>query len=110
MTASPPSPVPSTLDVPDVRITAVRSRFVRLPLAFSYQGGRSLVGARPMGAGGPTTSGQYTGALVLFLESDAGVTGIGDVIVKGGDPRAGRAASLYMEAFIAPALVGQSPF
>jgi len=93
-----------------VRITALRTRFIRLPLAFAYQGGRSLVGARPMGPGGPTRSGQFTGALVLFLETDAGVTGVGDVIVKGGDPRAGLAAAFYMEAFIAPALVGQSPF
>ena len=95
---------------PEVRITNLRTRFVRLPLAFAYQGGRSLVGARPMGAGGPEKSGQFTGALILFLDTDAGVTGFGDVIVKGGDPRAGKAAGLFVEAFIAPALVGQSPF
>ena len=63
-----------------------------------------------MGAGGPTHAGQFTGALILFLETDAGVTGFGDVIVKGGDPRAGKAAALFVEAFIAPALIGQSPF
>ena len=119
------------MTAPNVRITALRTRFVRLPLAFSYQGGRSLVGARPMGAGGPTRSyvasalhprdpsgtavqlsraSQFTGSLILFLETDAGVTGLGDVIVKGGDLRAGRAAALFVDAFIAPALVGQSPF
>src|SRR5207248_991750 len=39
-----------------------------------------------------------------------GLTGIGDVIVKGGDVRAGKAALLVVEAFLAPALVGQNPF
>jgi muconate cycloisomerase len=109
----------ATRNTQDVRITAVRTRFVRLPLAFTYQGGKSLVGGRPMGAGGPvgptdpnrpTRSGQFTGSVILFLDTDAGVTGIGDVIVKGGDPRAGRAAVQFVEAFIAPALIGQSPF
>ncbi|HEU5318202.1 MAG TPA: enolase C-terminal domain-like protein [Chloroflexota bacterium] len=109
--AAPPATAAIAAGAPgDVRIAAVRTRFVRLPLAFSYQGGKSLVGGRPMGAGGPTRSGQFTGSLILFVETDAGPTGLGDVIVKGGDPRAGRAAAHFVDAFIAPALVGQSPF
>ena len=87
-------------------ITAVETRFVRLPLAFSYTSGRGALGKRPMGP----SPGQYTGAVILLLKTDDGLTGLGDVIVKGGDPRAGRAAQLFVETFVAPSLVGQSPF
>src|SRR5690348_5352916 len=87
-------------------ITAVKTRFVRVPLAFSYSGGKSVAGGPPMGPG----AGQFTGSVIILLETDDGLTGIGDVIVKGGDPRAGRAAQNFVEAFLAPALVGKSPF
>jgi L-alanine-DL-glutamate epimerase-like enolase superfamily enzyme len=102
-------------------ITALQTRFVRIPLAFSYQGGLGATGgARPRGpgahpspstAGGdPAGAGQYTGSVILRLQTDDGLTGIGDVIVKGGDPRAGQAAALYVESMLAPHLIGQSPF
>jgi len=55
-------------------------------------------------------AGQFTGSVILLLKTDDGLTGIGDVIVKGGDTRAGHAAQLFLEAFVAPALIGQSPF
>src|ERR671939_108709 len=87
-------------------ITALETRFVRLPLAFSYSSGRGALGKRPMGPG----AGQHTGAVILLLKTGDGLTGIGDVIVKGGDPRAGRAAELFVETFITPCLVGQDPF
>ena len=88
------------------KITAVETRFVRLPLAFSYTSGRGAVGKRPMGPG----AGQYTGSVILLVKTDDGLTGLGDVIVKGGDVRAGHAAQAFVEAFLTPALVGQSPF
>ncbi|CAA9285618.1 MAG: hypothetical protein AVDCRST_MAG77-4253 [uncultured Chloroflexi bacterium] len=90
----------------DLIITAVETRFVRVPLAFGYSSGKSVVGGRPMGPG----AGQYTGSVILLLRTDSGLTGIGDIIVKGGDPRAGQAAQLYVEAFLAKSLVGQSAF
>jgi L-alanine-DL-glutamate epimerase-like enolase superfamily enzyme len=88
------------------RIVEVRTRFVRVPLAFGYSGGKAVAGGAPMGAG----AGQYTGSVIVLLRTDDGLTGIGDVIVKGGDPRAGSAAQAYVETFIAPRLIGQSPF
>lgn len=87
-------------------ITSFQTRFVRLPLAFRYTGGRGALGKRPMG---PAT-GQFTGSVIVLLESDDGHTGIGDVIVKGGDRRAGQAAALFLEAFLAQHVVGQDPF
>ncbi len=87
-------------------IVSVETRFVRLPLAFSYSGGRGAMGKRPMGPG----AGQHTGSVILLVKTDDGLTGLGDVIVKGGDLRAGRAAQAFVEAFVAPALIGQSPF
>lgn len=87
-------------------ISAVETRFVRIPLAFAYSGGKAAAGGRPMGAG----AGQHTGSVIVLLRTDDGLTGIGDVIVKGGDARAGRAAALYVETFLAPRLIGRSPF
>jgi L-alanine-DL-glutamate epimerase-like enolase superfamily enzyme len=87
-------------------ITAVETRYVRLPLAFSYRGGRGAAGGRTVGPG----AGQHTGSVIVLLRTADGLTGIGDVIVKGGDPRLGRAAALYVESLLAPILVGQSPF
>jgi muconate cycloisomerase len=87
-------------------ISAVETRFVRIPLAFAYSSGRGALGRRPMGPG----AGQYTGSVIVLLKTDDGLTGIGDIIVKGGDPRAGRAAALYVETFLAGSLIGHSPF
>ena len=39
---------------------------------------------------GPS-AGQHTGSVIILLRTADGLTGIGDVIVKGGDPRLGRA-------------------
>ena len=87
-------------------ITAVETRFVRLPLAFAYSGGRGAAGGRPMGP----SAGQHTGSVIILLRTADGLTGIGDVIVKGGDPRLGRGAAAYVEGLLAPALLGQSAF
>ncbi len=87
-------------------ISSVETRFVRLPLAFSYSGGRGARGAKPMGP----PAGQYTGAVIVLLHTDDGLSGIGDVIVKGGDPRVGQGTALYLQALLAGSLVGQSPF
>src|SRR6266542_115096 len=87
-------------------ITAVETRFVRLPLAFSYSGGRGAMGKRPMGPG----AGQQAGSVILLVKTDDGLTGLGDVIVKGGDVRAGHAAQAFVEAVIAHALVCQDSF
>ncbi|MDQ3700052.1 MAG: hypothetical protein M3442_03915, partial [Chloroflexota bacterium] len=87
-------------------ITSVETRFVRLPLAFSYSGGRGAVGGKPMGP----PAGQYTGSVIVLLRTDDGLTGFGDVIVKGGDPRVGEGTTLYLKALLANTLIGQSPF
>jgi L-Ala-D/L-Glu epimerase len=87
-------------------ITSFQTRYVRIPLAFSYTGGRGAIGKRPMGP----SAGQYTGSVIVLLETNDGHTGIGDVIVKGGDRRAGHAASLFLQAFLAQHVVGQDPF
>lgn len=87
-------------------ISSVETRFVRLPLAFSYSGGRGALGAKPMGS----PAGQYTGAVIVLLHTDDGLSGIGDVIVKGGDPRVGQGTALYLQALLAGSLVGESPF
>lgn len=87
-------------------ITTVETRFVRLPLAFSYTSGRGALGKRPMGP----VLGQHTGSVIVLLKTDDGLTGIGDIIVKGGHPAAGHAARQFVDAFIAGSLVGQSPF
>jgi len=55
-------------------------------------------------------AGQFTGSVIVLLRTDDGLTGIGDVIVKGGDARAGKAAMAFVEAFLQTHLIGQSPF
>lgn len=87
-------------------ISALETRFVRIPLAFSYSGGKAVTGGRPMGP----SAGQATGSVIVLLHTDDGCTGMGDVIVKGGDARAGQAAELYVQTFLAPQVIGKSPF
>ncbi|HXI18710.1 MAG TPA: enolase C-terminal domain-like protein [Chloroflexota bacterium] len=98
----------SLIDTTDIVtiIAAVETRFVRIPLAFGYSGGKAVAGGRPMGPG----AGQFTGSVIVLLRTDDGLTGIGDVIVKGGDARAGKAAMAFVEAFLQTHLIGQSPF
>jgi muconate cycloisomerase len=52
----------------------------------------------------------YTGSLVIMIHSDEGLTGLGDVIIKGGSPEEGKAAKLYVDDALAPLLVGENPF
>src|SRR4051794_23333673 len=81
-------------------ISAVETRFVRLPLAFAYGGGRGAAGGR---RGGPS-AGQHPGWVIILLRPAAGLPGMGDVIVRGGAPRLGRGAAAYVESLLAPAL------
>ena len=85
-----------------MKITAVETLFVRIPMAFSYAGGASAA------RGG--TRIEYTGSVIVKLHSDEGYVGLGDVIVKGGNPVEGRATKLYVDERLAPVLIGQDPF
>lgn len=85
-----------------MKITSLETVFVRLPLAFSYQGGVQLTRDLP--------ERDYTGSLVVMLHSDEGLTGLGDIIIKGGSADEGRAAKLYVDDALAPLLVGENPF
>lgn len=85
-----------------MKITSVEAVYVRLPLAFSYQGGVQLT--RDL------ATRDYTGSLIVTLHTDEGVTGLGDITVKGGSPKEGQAAKLYVEDALAPLLVGANPF
>ena len=85
-----------------MKITSIETVYVRLPLAFSYRGGVQLTRDLP--------ERDYTGSLIIMLHSDEGITGLGDIIVKGGSAAEGRAAQLYVEDALAPLLVGENPF
>ncbi len=85
-----------------MKITSVETLFVRIPMAFSYAGGASAA------RGAPRI--QYSGSVIVKLHTDEGMVGIGDVIVKGGSPVAGKSAKLYVDEHLAPVVVGQDPF
>jgi muconate cycloisomerase len=85
-----------------LKIKSIETVYVRLPLAFSYRGGVQLTRDLP--------ERDYTGSLIIMLHSDEGITGLGDIIVKGGSAAEGRAAQLYVEDALAPLLVGENPF
>jgi L-alanine-DL-glutamate epimerase-like enolase superfamily enzyme len=95
-----------------VTITAVETRAVRIPMAFGYTGGKGAVQRAAAGGAAGTSggAGQYSGSVIVLLHAGDGLTGIGDVNVKGGDPRAIRAAQLRVESFAAHTLVGRDPF
>lgn len=85
-----------------MKITSLETVYVGLPLAFSYRGGVQLTRDLP--------ERDYTGSLIILLHSDEGITGLGDVIIKGGSAAEGKAAKLYVEDALAPLLVGENPF
>lgn len=85
-----------------MKITSVETVYVRLPLAFSYRGGVQV--ARDL------ATRDFTGSLIVRLHSDANITGMGDIIIKGGSAQEGLAAKLYVDDALAPLLVGADPF
>lgn len=84
-----------------MRITQVETVFVRLPLAFRYAGGATVAQTG--------VSRQYSGSLLVKLHTDQGLTGLGDIIVKSGTEEGGAAAKRYVDAALAPLLVGADP-
>ena len=85
-----------------MKITNVETLYVSIPLSFSYSGGAA--------AAEKHTSRGRTGSLIIKLITDEGITGLGDVIVKGGDVAEGEAAKRYVDSVLAPHLVGADPF
>lgn len=85
-----------------MRITEVETLYVSIPLSFSYSGGAAAAERQP--------SRGRTGSLIIKLITDEGITGLGDVIVKGGDATEGEAAKRYVDSALAPLLVGADPF
>lgn len=85
-----------------MKITSVETVYVRLPLAFMYRAGHAFAHDLP--------GREYTGSLIVMLHTDEGITGIGDIIVKGGRPGEGQAAKLYLDNALAPLLIGADPF
>lgn len=84
-----------------MKITSIETVGVRLPLAFMYRAGHGFAHDLP--------GRKHTGSLVVMIHTDEGVTGIGDVAVKGGRPEEVRAAKLYVDAALAPYLVDKDP-
>jgi L-alanine-DL-glutamate epimerase-like enolase superfamily enzyme len=85
-----------------MKITSVETMYVRLPLAFHYRAGHAFAHDLP----GRT----YTGSLIVQIRTDEGITGLGDIIVKGGSAALGQSAKLYLDNALVPYLIGKNPF
>ncbi len=85
-----------------MKITSVETVGVKLPMAFMYRAGHAFAYDLP--------GRDYTGSLIINIRTDEGVTGIGDVAIKGGRPEEVRAAKLYVDTTLAPYLLGKDPF
>jgi muconate cycloisomerase len=76
--------------------------YVRLPLAFMYRAGHAFAHNLP--------GRQFTGSLIVQINTDEGITGLGDIIVKGGSAELGKSAKLYLDNALVPYLIGKDPF
>lgn len=85
-----------------MKITAVDAQYLKIPLAFRYAGGATI--ARGIAAS------EWTGTVVVQIHTDAGITGLGDVAIKGNRESVGRGTRDYVEEVLGRVLIGRDPF
>ncbi len=85
-----------------MKITAVDAQYLKIPLAFRYAGGATI--ARGIAAS------EWTGSVVVQIHTDAGITGLGDIAIKGNRESVGRGTRDYVKEVLARVLIGRDPF
>jgi L-alanine-DL-glutamate epimerase-like enolase superfamily enzyme len=85
-----------------VKITSVEAQYLKIPLAFRYAQGITI--ARGLAAS------EWTGTVVVQIHTDEGITGLGDIAIKGNRESIGRGTRGYVEEVLSRVLVGQDPF
>src|SRR5579884_1232695 len=85
-----------------MKITAVDAQYLKIPLAFRYAGGATI--ARGIAAS------EWTGTVIVQIHTDEGITGLGDIAIKGNRESVGRGTRDYVEEVLARVLIGRDPF
>ncbi|HEX5414692.1 MAG TPA: enolase C-terminal domain-like protein [Chloroflexota bacterium] len=85
-----------------MKSTAVEAQYLKIPRAFRYAGGSTI--ARGLSAG------EWTGTVVVQIRTDEGITGLGDIAIKGNRESIGRGTRDYVLEVLSRVLIGQDPF